>query len=103
MSQSYTLEDFRRDLSHLVKHSDTGDEARLDDARRMLRVLEAIPAAEPESRSPFLTPQLRAQIADASNISVQDLDDILLEYRRLTVVMARLERGRNGGTARDEL
>lgn len=102
MLQSYTLENFRRDLTHLVDYIDRGDEGRLEDARRMLRVLEAIPAAERESRSPFLTPQIREQIADASNVAVQDLDRVLLEYRRLAVLIAGLERGRNGGTAWDE-
>ena len=92
MLQAYTLEHFRRDLTHLAEYIDKGDEGKLDDIRRILRVLEAVPAAERESRSPFLTPALREQVAHASNVSVQDFDGILSEYRRLAVVVAGLKR-----------
>jgi hypothetical protein len=58
----------------------------------MLAVVEAIPPAERESGSPFLTPSLRQQIAEANNISVGEFEEILEEYKRLALVIAELKR-----------
>lgn len=94
MPKAYTLEDFRRDLIRFMQHNERNDESWLADLSRILSVVEAIPPTERESSFPFLTPSLREQIAQASNVSTEVLEEILGEYRRLAVVVAALEKRR---------
>ena len=92
MLHSYTLENFRQDLIRCAKCIEMDDAVRLDDIRRILRVIEAIPAAERESRCPFLTPLLRQRIADAGEVSVQDVDEILSAYKTSAACFAEFEK-----------
>src|SRR5690606_562296 len=90
MSQPYTLEDFRRDLTpfaqHFAEYSEQGNGCGPHDLRRALRVLEAIPRAERERRAPFLTPALSRQIAPAADVSLQEFEDLLFGHKQLAAL-----------------
>ena len=105
MSQPYTLEDFRRDLTHFAQHfaeySEQGNGLSPDDLRRVLRVLEAIPRAERESRAPFLTPALCRQIAQAADVSLQEFDELLFGHKQLAALKGDAKRRYGGGSAND--